>query len=42
MDWIEAGQLQPAAGQSFSLEQAGSAMMRMLNRESLGKLVVSQ
>jgi NADPH2:quinone reductase len=42
MDWIEAGQLRPAAGQSFSLEQAGSAMMKMLNREALGKLVVSQ
>jgi NADPH2:quinone reductase len=42
MDWIEAGQLRPIAGQSFSLEEAGSAMMKMLNREALGKLVVSQ
>ena len=42
MDWIEAGQLRPTAGQSFSLEQAGSAMMKMLNREALGKLVISQ
>jgi len=42
MDWIESGQLHPAAGQSFSLQQAGSAMMKMLNRESLGKLVISQ
>lgn len=42
MEWIEAGKLKPAAGQSFSLEQAGSAMMKMLNREALGKLVISQ
>jgi len=42
MDWIESGQLQPVAGQSFTLEQTGSALMKMLNRESLGKLVISQ
>ena len=42
MEWIKSGQLRPAAGQSFSLEQAGSAMMKMLNRQSIGKLVISQ
>lgn len=42
MKWIEEGKLHPAAGQSFSLENAGEAMMKMLNREALGKIVITQ
>ena len=42
MKWIEEGKLNPAAGQSFSLDNAGDAMMKMLNREAIGKVVVSQ
>lgn len=42
MQWIEEGKLNPAAGQRFSLDNAGEAMMKMLNREAIGKVVVSQ
>ncbi len=42
MKWIEEGKLNPAAGQSFPLDNAGDAMMKMLNREAVGKIVVSQ
>jgi NADPH:quinone reductase-like Zn-dependent oxidoreductase len=42
MRWIEEGKLNPAAGQSFSLANAGQAMMKILNREALGKIVITQ
>lgn len=42
MKWIEEGKLKPAAGQSFSLDNAGEAMMKMLNREAVGKIVITQ
>lgn len=42
MRWIEEGKLNPAAGQRFSLANAGQAMMKILNREALGKIVITQ
>lgn len=42
MNWIEEGKLKPAAGESFPLDDAGAAMMKMLNRQALGKIVVTQ
>ncbi len=42
MKWIEEGKLHPAAGQCFALENAGEAMMKILNREALGKVVITQ
>lgn len=42
MDWIKAGKLSPQAGQSFPLDATGDALMKMLNREALGKIVITQ
>jgi len=42
MDWIQAGKLAPQAGQSFPLEATGEALMKMLNRQALGKIVITQ
>lgn len=41
LEWIAARKLKPEAGEVFSLDQAGSAMMKMLNREAIGKVVIS-
>ena len=41
MDWIGKGKLHPAAGETFPLEHAGKAMMKMLNREAIGKIVIT-
>ncbi len=37
---IEAGRLSPEAGEVFPLEQAGRAMMKMLERKAIGKIVI--
>lgn len=37
---IQKGELNPKAGESFLLEEAGSAMMKMLERKAIGKVVI--
>ena len=39
-EWIASGKLKPEAGELF-LEEAGSAMMKMLGRQAIGKVVIS-
>lgn len=40
LEWIAARKLKPAAGETYKLEDAGQAMMKMLNREAIGKIVI--
>ena len=40
IEWIASGRLNPEAGESFSLKQSGEAMMKMLNRQAVGKVVI--
>jgi D-arabinose 1-dehydrogenase-like Zn-dependent alcohol dehydrogenase len=40
LEWIASRKLNPEAGEMFSLDNAGSAMMKMLNREAIGKIVI--
>jgi len=40
LQWIADGKLQPQAGETFNLQEAGTAMTRMLNREAIGKVVI--
>jgi NADPH2:quinone reductase len=40
MSWIEDDKIAPAAGQLYPLEETGRAMMAMLNREAIGKIVI--
>ncbi len=40
MEWITAGKLTPSAGESFRLKDTGKAMMKMLNRKAVGKIVI--
>jgi NADPH2:quinone reductase len=42
LEWIASGKLKPQAGESFSLAKSGTAMMKMLDRKSVGKIVISQ
>lgn len=41
LEWIAAGKLKPEAGESFALAQSGDAMMKMLERKAIGKIVIS-
>ena len=41
LEWIASGKLTPEAGESFSLAEAGNAMMKMLERKAIGKIVIS-
>ena len=41
LQWIAEGRLHPAAGETMPLQKAGSAMMKMLNRQTIGKMVVT-
>jgi NADPH2:quinone reductase len=41
LEWIAKGRLNPAAGETMPLQKAGSAMMKMLNRKAIGKMVVT-
>lgn len=41
LEWIAARKLNPAAGELFTLDQAGDAMMKMLNRKAIGKVVIT-
>lgn len=40
MELIRTRKLSPAAGETFPLEEAGSAMMKMLGRRAIGKVVI--
>ncbi|HIG39691.1 MAG: NADPH:quinone oxidoreductase family protein [bacterium] len=41
LDWISAGKLDPQAGERFPLEESGIAMMKMLDRKAVGKIVIA-
>lgn len=41
VEWISSGKLKPLPGETFSLEDSGAAMMKMLNREAIGKVVIT-
>ncbi|MDA0977364.1 MAG: NADPH:quinone oxidoreductase family protein [Proteobacteria bacterium] len=40
LEWIAAGKLQPASGEVFGLKDTGKAMMKMLERKAVGKIVI--
>ncbi len=40
LEWIASKKLKPQAGETFSMEETGTAMMKMLNREAVGKIVI--
>lgn len=40
LNWIAEGQLHPAAGKVYPLEESAGAMMDMLERRALGKVVI--
>jgi len=41
LEWIAARKLNPQAGETAPLKKAGSAMMKMLNRKAIGKIVIT-
>ncbi|MCH8256840.1 MAG: zinc-binding dehydrogenase [Proteobacteria bacterium] len=41
LEWITSGRINPQPGETFPLAQAGSAMMRMLDRKAIGKIVIT-
>ncbi len=41
LEWIAEGKLHPAAGECYPLENAGKAMMNMLDRKAIGKTVIT-
>jgi NADPH2:quinone reductase len=41
LEWIAEGRLNPVAGETLPLQKAGSAMMKMLNRKAIGKMVIT-
>jgi len=40
LEWIAAGKISPSAGECYPLAQAGTAMMKMLDRKAIGKTVI--
>ena len=40
MQWIARGHIRPASGEVFKLKDTGRAMMKMLNRKAIGKVVI--
>lgn len=40
LEWITDEKIKPNAGESFGLEESGAAMMKMLNRKAIGKIVI--
>lgn len=40
MQWISQGKIHPTSGEAFKLKDAGKAMMKMLNRKAIGKVVI--
>ena len=41
LEWIATGRINPTAGETLPLKKAGSALMKMLNRKAIGKIVVT-
>jgi NADPH2:quinone reductase len=41
LKWIAEGRIQPKAGEILPLRKAGNALMKMLNRKAIGKIVVT-
>lgn len=40
LQWIASGKLNPQSGEAFPLKDAGKAMMKMLERKAIGKVVI--
>ncbi|MBO6555170.1 MAG: NADPH:quinone oxidoreductase family protein [Pseudomonadales bacterium] len=40
MQWISQGKISPRSGEAFKLKDTGKAMMKMLNRKAIGKVVI--
>jgi NADPH2:quinone reductase len=41
LEWIAEGRLNPVAGETLPLQKSGSALMKMLNRKAIGKIVIT-
>jgi len=41
LEWITTGKISPSAGECYPLAQAGTAMMKMLERKAIGKTVIT-
>ncbi|MBL4681541.1 MAG: NADPH:quinone oxidoreductase family protein [Pseudomonadales bacterium] len=41
LEWIASKKLTPSAGECYPMEKTGTAMMKMLNRKAIGKLVIT-
>jgi len=41
LEWIASKKLTPSAGECYPMEKTGIAMMKMLNRKAIGKLVIT-
>lgn len=40
LEWVAAGRLHPAAGESFPLQESAAAMAKIFNRQAIGKIVI--
>ena len=40
MEWITSGKISPQSGEVFTLQDTGKAMMKMLGRKAIGKIVI--
>lgn len=40
MEWITAGKIKPTSGETFKLKDTGRAMMKMLGRKAIGKVII--
>lgn len=40
LEWITSGRINPIPGERFQLEESGKAMMKMLDRGAIGKIVI--
>ena len=40
LEWVTEGRINPVSSDTFGLDDAGKAMMKMLNRKAIGKIVI--
>ena len=40
LEWIKLGRIRPESGETFKLKDTGAAMMKMLNRKAVGKVII--
>ena len=40
MEWITSGKISPRSGETFRLQDTGKAMMKMLSRKAIGKIII--